>query len=68
MVSIVSLGSINADFQVRVDALPDGAGTRLARDLLRASGGKAGNVAVIIRRLGGEVRLVGCVGDDDLAV
>jgi ribokinase len=68
MVSIVSLGSINADFEVRVDALPHGPGTRLARDLLRTSGGKAANVAVIIRRLGGEVRLVGCVGDDDLAV
>lgn len=64
---IVSLGSINADFLVRTDAAPSGPGSSLARDLLRTSGGKAGNVAVLAARLGVEVRLLGCVGDDDLA-
>lgn len=64
---ILSLGSINADFQMRVEDWPRGAGTVLTRDLLRASGGKAANVAVLARRLGAESRLLGCVGDDDLA-
>jgi ribokinase len=64
---IVSLGSVNADFQLRIDHPPKGAGTMLAGDLLRASGGKAANVSVMARRLGAEARLIGCVGDDDLA-
>jgi ribokinase len=64
---IVSVGSINADIQVRADRTPDGPGTILATDLLRTSGGKAANVAVLARRLGAEVRLLGAVGDDDLA-
>jgi ribokinase len=64
---ILSAGSINADFEVRVDARPEPAKTSLARDLLAASGGKAANVAVIARRLGVPARLVGCVGDDERA-
>lgn len=66
--ALVSLGSINADFQVRVDEPPTGSGSSLGRDLLRTGGGKAANVAVLARRLGvSEVVLLGCVGDDDLA-
>jgi ribokinase len=64
---VVSLGSINADHCVRAARLPEGSGTLLAGDLLRTSGGKAANVAVLARRLGTPSRLVGCVGDDDLA-
>jgi ribokinase len=64
---IVSLGSVNADFEMRVDrAVPDG-GTLLGRDLVRVSGGKAANVAVLAARLGAAVSLIACVGDDDLA-
>jgi ribokinase len=64
---IVSLGSINADFVVRVDRSPSGPGSLLAHDLLRTSGGKAANVAVLAQRLGTPSVLLGCVGDDDLA-
>jgi ribokinase len=64
---ILSLGSINADFVVRVDAAPTGPGTRAGHDLLRTSGGKAANVAVVNARLGTPAQLIGCVGDDDLA-
>jgi ribokinase len=67
MAVILSLGSINADFQVRVEEAPEGPSTVLANELLRTSGGKAANVAVLARRLGAEARLLGCVGDDDLA-
>jgi ribokinase len=67
MAVVLSLGSINADFQVRVEEAPDGPSTVLANDPLRTSGGRAGNVAVLAQRLGAEARLLGCVGDDDLA-
>jgi ribokinase len=65
---VLSLGSINADFQVRLDDLDDfGSTLRPARDLARLSGGKAANVAVLARRLGCEARLLGRVGTDELA-
>lgn len=67
MGAILSVGSINADFQVRVPEAPGGAGTLLASHLLRTSGGKGANVAVLAHRLGVEARLYGAVGDDDLA-
>lgn len=65
---VLSLGSINADFQVRVDRQPEVSETLVAHDFARFSGGKAANVAVFVHRLGTPVRLFGHVGDDDLAV
>ncbi|QGG96699.1 ribokinase [Actinomarinicola tropica] len=65
---VISLGSVNADFTVASPTNPAGPGTILASDLVRRSGGKAANVAVLARRLGADAVLLGCVGDDDLAV
>jgi ribokinase len=65
--SLLSLGSINADFQLRVDAPPGSAETLRARDLVRLSGGKAANVAFLARRLEHPAWLLGRVGADDLA-
>jgi ribokinase len=64
---VLSVGSINADFEVRVAEPPRLGLAQLGSDLLRASGGKGANVAVLAARLGVGVRLFGCVGDDDLA-
>lgn len=64
---VISLGSINADFQVRVERRPDVSETVPATDFLRLGGGKAANVAYLAHKLGCEVRLLGNVGDDDLA-
>lgn len=64
---VFSLGSVNADFQVRVERRPEVSETLLASDFRRFGGGKAANVAYFTRRLGHEVRLFGHVGDDDLA-
>ena len=64
---LVSLGSINADFQVRVDQAPWEVETLAAHDLRRFSGGKATNVALLARRLGCDAVLLGRVGDDELA-
>ena len=64
---VLSLGSINADFQVRVERRPEVSETLLGKDFKRLGGGKAANVAFFARRLGVDARLFGHVGDDDLA-
>lgn len=64
---ILSLGSINADFQVRTDTPPGERETLEAHDFRRLSGGKAANVAFLARRLGHPAALLGRVGDDELA-
>ncbi len=64
---LLSLGSINADFQARVDAAPGSAETLSAHDFVRLSGGKAANRAYLARRLGHPARLLGRVGNDELA-
>lgn len=64
---VLSLGSINADFQVRIRRRPDVSETLLGDDFERFAGGKAANVAFLARRLGLPARLFGHVGGDDLA-
>lgn len=64
---ILSIGSVNADFQMKVRQPVEEGHVVLGTDFLRASGGKAANVAYQARRLGHEAWLFGCVGDDDLA-
>ena len=63
---ILSLGSINADFQVRTDQPVGSTTTLLAHDFRRLSGGKAANVAYLANRLGVPVTLMARVGDDVL--
>lgn len=64
--TIISLGSVNADFQVRVPHRPDISETLLAHDFAGLSGGKGANVAFLARRLGVPAMLVARVGDDAL--
>ncbi|RKF12650.1 ribokinase [Roseovarius spongiae] len=64
---VLSLGSINADFQMRIDRRPEVSETLIARDFQRLGGGKAANVAYLARRLGRDAVLLGRIGDDDLA-
>lgn len=65
--SVISLGSVNADFQVRVDRRPDLSETLLASDFLQLSGGKAANVAYLARKLGLPATLIARVGADTFA-
>ncbi|AYG02711.1 ribokinase [Gryllotalpicola protaetiae] len=62
---IVVVGALNADLAIRVDRLPAPGETVSGRDVEVLPGGKAANQAVAAARLGGRVRLVGAVGDDD---
>lgn len=64
---ILSLGSVNADFQVRVDEPIEEGRTLIATDFRRLGGGKAANVAFLAGRLGHRAKLLARVGDDGLA-
>jgi ribokinase len=63
------LGSLNMDISVTVPALPGPGATVLGGAAAFAPGGKGANQAVAAARLGTgagiDVRMVGCVGDDD---
>lgn len=63
---ILSLGSINADFQFRTHEPPGSTTTMMGSNLDRLGGGKAANVAFLGRKLGKNARLIGRVGEDDL--
>jgi ribokinase len=65
--AVLTLGSVNADFQVRIDEENAAAEMSMARDLCRFGGGKAANLAYLVRRLDHDAWLFGRVGDDDLA-
>ncbi|MFC4242081.1 ribokinase [Gryllotalpicola reticulitermitis] len=62
---IVMVGALNADLGIRVAKLPAPGETVAGRDVETSPGGKASNQAVAAARLGGRVRLVGAVGDDE---
>lgn len=59
------VGALNADLAIRVERLPAPGETVAGSDAELLPGGKASNQAVAAARLGGRVRLVGAVGDDD---
>lgn len=65
--SILCLGGLAADFQIRTEAVPTSAAPVAGREFRRLGGGRGANVALCARRLGHEVRLFGRIGDDDLA-
>jgi len=64
MVRVLVVGSANVDFTVALERLPEPGETVSEGTLLVARGGKGANQAVAARRLGAEVRLIACVGDD----
>jgi ribokinase len=62
---VTVLGSLNMDISVTVPRLPGPGATVLGAAAHFTPGGKGANQAVAAARLGAEVRMVGCVGDDD---
>ena len=64
---IAVIGSINMDLTARAERLPGKGETVSADDLRYVSGGKGANQAVAAARLGGDVTMFGCVGDDAFA-
>jgi ribokinase len=62
---VTVLGSLNMDISVTVPALPAPGETVLGGEASFTPGGKGANQAVAAARLGADVRMVGCVGQDD---
>lgn len=61
------VGSINLDLVVQAERLPRPGETVSGAQFSRVPGGKGANQAVAAARLGAEVALVGCVGEDEVA-
>src|SRR5579863_8681395 len=61
---VTVVGSLNMDISVTVPTLPGPGMTVLGSAARFSPGGKGGNQAVAAARLGAEVDMVGCVGDD----
>ena len=66
-VRLTVVGSINLDLVVQAERLPRAGETVSGARFSRVPGGKGANQAVAAARLGAEVALVGCVGDDPVA-
>jgi ribokinase len=64
---IVVVGSVNLDLSATVAHLPEPGETITGATLSRFPGGKGANQALAARRLGADVRLVACVGEDAAA-
>ncbi len=60
------VGSMNTDLIVRCQHLPQPGETVLGADVVRLAGGKGGNQAAALARLGVLTSMVGCVGRDEL--
>ena len=67
MTDIVVVGSVNLDLSATVARLPAPGETITGATLGRFPGGKGANQALAARRLGANVRLVACVGEDPVA-
>ncbi|MFY0727992.1 ribokinase [Pseudomonas sp. NFX15] len=61
---VVVIGSLNMDLVTRAPRLPKGGETLIGESFTTVSGGKGANQAVAAARLGAQVSMIGCVGND----
>lgn len=64
MKKILVIGSINMDISLRLDRVPEAGETVKGAGLLTSPGGKGANQAYAVGKLGGEVAMLGAVGQD----
>lgn len=64
MKKICVIGSLNMDLVVKVDTMPKGGQTLIGSNFKEVPGGKGANQAVAMARLGGNVTMIGKVGND----
>ena len=61
---ITVIGSLNMDLVITTRKIPEPGETVLGRSFKQVPGGKGGNQADAAAKLGADVQLIGCVGDD----
>lgn len=64
MKKIVVFGSINTDLTINTPYVPTSGETLKGNDFRISHGGKGANQAVAASRLGAEVQMIGCIGND----
>lgn len=64
MQKILVVGSINMDLVVTTNRIPQVGETVIGNEFKQVAGGKGANQAVAIARLGGDVSMIGAVGND----
>ena len=64
MSKIAVIGSISTDFVVTTDIRPEIGETITGNDFKTTFGGKGANQAIAAARLGGEIQMIGAVGED----
>ena len=67
MATITVIGSVNLDLVAKAPRLPAPGETVTGAVLHRFPGGKGANQALAAQRLGADVSLIACVGDDSAA-
>ncbi len=67
MKKIVVIGSLNMDLVARVVEMPKVGETVFGSNFMQIPGGKGANQAVAIARLGGDVSMIGRVGEDSFS-
>ena len=68
MKNIYVVGSINTDLVINTPYMPKAGETFTGSGFFTAHGGKGANQAVAAARLGGKVKMCGCVGNDDFGL
>ncbi len=66
-ITIAVVGSINLDLVASVKSFPQPGETVTNATVVRCPGGKGANQALAAHRLGAQVFMVGCVGNDPVA-
>lgn len=65
MKKIIVFGSINTDLVINTPYIPEEGETIKGYEFYMSHGGKGANQAVAAAKLGGDVHLIGCLGNDD---
>jgi ribokinase len=64
MKKIVVVGSLNMDLVINTPRVPKLGETIIGSNFITVPGGKGANQAVAIAKLGGDISMIGCVGED----
>ncbi|MBK5262894.1 MAG: ribokinase [Peptostreptococcaceae bacterium] len=63
---ITVIGSLNMDLVVNTEKIPRPGETVMGKNFKQVPGGKGGNQADAAAKLGADVRMIGCIGDDSM--